>query len=277
MSGITTKALWDASKAPTVSEDHPADDSYAPPVSSVKLPSLGLTYPPESPMYLLDSVDIKAVSAKEENILASPVLIKKGIVLTTLMRACLTNRSLDPDQMLVGDRNAILTSIRISAYGPQYGVTVTCPECGESADHDFDLSRLALKTLDVQPAGGPGSNCFEWVLPVSKRAVTFKLMDAATSAALDKDIEAVRKKTGQEQAVTLRLQAQILSIQGVEPKSLNAAITNMAARDAKALRSYMDSIAPGVDMVQEYECDSCGKTTEVDIPIGPSFFWPSED
>ncbi len=270
---VTTKDLWEAA---ATHADHPADPNYAPPVTSVKLPSKGLVYPPESPLYMLESVDIKSVSAKEENILASPVLIKKGIVLTTLMQACITNRSINPDKMLVGDRNAILTAIRISAYGPHYSARVTCPECGEAADSDFDLSRLNLKTLDVEPAEGPGTNVFTFTLPVSKREVKFKLLDAETMVQLDKDIEAIRKKTGQEQNVTMRLAAQIVSIAGVDPKNLVRAVDDLAARDSRSLRVYMDEIAPGVDMAQEYECDSCGKTSEVEIPIGTEFFWPTE-
>ncbi|HEU5118658.1 MAG TPA: hypothetical protein VFT74_18820 [Isosphaeraceae bacterium] len=281
---VTTKDLWENSKTqvslPPVEADeaHPADDGYVPPVSSVKLPSRGLVYPGESPLYLLESVDIKPVTAKEENILSSPVLIKKGTVLTTLMRACITNRSIDPDAMLVGDRNAILTAIRVSAYGPQYQARVTCPECGEASDHDFDLGRLSLKTLDVPPVGGPGSNLFEFKLPVCGRTARFKLMDAQTVAALDRDVEAIRKKTGQEQAVTLRLQAQVVSLSGVtDPKKLASALADLPARDSRALRIYMDQIALGVDMVQEFECSACGKSSEVEIPIGTEFFWPSEE
>ena len=279
---VTTKDLIEAAKLNaraelSQEEQHPADDAYVPPVSSVKLPSRGLTYPPESPLYRLESVDIKPVTAKEENILSSPVLIKKGIVLTTLMRACITNRTIDPDQMLVGDRNAILTAIRVSAYGPTYKARVTCPDCGEGADHDFDLSKLTLKTLDEEPSGGPGTNQFDFKLPVSGRTATFKMMDAQTVANLERDVEAVRKKTGQEQSVTLRLQAQVIALSGVsDPKKLAGALGDLAARDARALRAHMDDISPGVDMTQEYPCNSCGKTSEVDIPIGTEFFWPSE-
>lgn len=281
---VTTKELIVASREASrradggtqhPSEPHPADADYRPPANRVRLPSRGLVYPPESPLYLAEHVEIKAVSAKEENILSSPVLIRKGTVLSTLMRACITNRSIDPDQMVVGDRNAILTSIRISAYGPEYNVSVECPACHTEAEHSFDLSCLELKTLDVDPSGGPGSNQFEFTLPVSGRVVTFKLFDAKDVAELERNVEAVRKKTGQEQNVTLRLIAQVLSIRGVEHERLAATLVDLSARDSKALRNYMDRIAPGVEMTQSYECASCGKTTEVEVPMGTEFFWPS--
>jgi hypothetical protein len=277
---VTTKDLIEASRQavqrPPVEETHPSDSEYRPPVSSVKLPSRGRIYPPESPLYLLESVDIKSVSAKEENILSSPVLIRKGTVLTTLMRACITNKTLDPDLMIVGDRNAILTAIRVSAYGPTYSGRVECPECHEESDHDFDLSRLELKMLDVEPAGGPGSNEFIFKLPSSAREARFRLLDAAGVLDLERNIDAVKRKLGQEQAVTLRLMAQVTSIQGVEAKNLARAIDDMPARDSRALRRYMDEMAPGVEMTQSYECPSCGKTTtEVEVPMGTEFFWPT--
>lgn len=278
---ITTKDLIAASKEAVrrpdpQAEPHPADSDYRPPVTSVKLPSRGLVYPPESPLYRLEAVDIKAVTAKEENILSSPVLIRKGTVLSVLMRACITNRTIDPDLMIVGDRNAILTAIRVSAYGPKYLARVQCPECHDEAEHEFDLSRLELKMLEVDPVGGPGSNEFDFKLPSSGREAHFKLFDANDVTELERNIEAIKKKTGQEQAVTLRLMAQVTSIKGVDRERLGQALVDLPARDSKALRSYMDRIAPGVEMTQSYECDSCGKTTEVEVPMGTEFFWPSE-
>lgn len=287
---VTTAELWAASKlevqalAPSntsagisVGETHPADPDYVPPVTRVKLPSKGLVYPTESPLFLCDHLDITPVSAKEENILASATLIKNGTVLSTLMRACVTNRLVDPEQMLPGDRNAVLTAIRVSAYGPAYTVNMTCPECLEVVEHSFDLSRLSLKTLDHEPTGGPGNNEFAFTLPVSGRGCRFRLLTADALNALTKDMEGIRKKTGLEQGVTLRLRAQVTQLDGVtDSKKLPAALEAMAARDARALRSYMDDVAPGVDMRQDFECTLCGKTSEVDIPVGTEFFWPSK-
>lgn len=286
---VTTKELWEKAgpaarqkargDSPPISsaEVHPADDDFVPPVTSVKLPSRGLTYPADSPLFTVDSVDIKAVTAKEENILSSVALIRKGTVLTTLMRACITNRMIDPDRMLVGDRNAVLTALRITAYGPRYSAHVSCPECREEADHDFDLSRLNLRTLDVEPIGGPGNNQFTFKLPQTGWEVRFRLMDAAAAAELAEQQDAVRKKTGQEQNVTLRLLAQVVSLKGItDPTKLVRGINNLPAGDSRALRLHMDAMSPEVDMSQVYECPSCGKSSEVEIPLGTEFFWPSK-
>lgn len=279
MTAATTKHMWEEAER-NIKKDqapHPADEDYIPPAASVKLPSRGLVYPPDSPLFNLESIDIKPVTAKEENILSSATLIKNGTVLSVLLKACITNRRIDPEQMLVGDRNAVLTAIRISAYGPTYFARVMCPECHDERDHEFDLSRLRLKTLDDMPIGGVGNNEFSFKLPSNGHEVRFKLMDAQTASRLEKDQDGLRKKTGQEQNVTLRLQAQVISINGVsDPAKLARLIEGLLARDARALRLYMDEMAPEVDMVQDYSCKSCGKETEVDIPLGTEFFWPSK-
>lgn len=271
------KALLEQTKstAPQSGEPHPADDDFEAPVSTVPLPSRGIIYPPDSPLYQCESIDVKAVSANEENILSSVALIKSGKVLSTLMRACITNRLIDPDAMLVGDRNAVLVAIRVSAYGPAYNAKITCSECGKDTEVEFNLGKVGLKNLEVQPIGGPGTNVFTFQLPMSKKNVKFHMLDAAGVAALDKDIDTLKKKTGQEASVTMRLQAQIIEMDGVAPEKLARAIKAMPARDSRSLRLYMDDIAPGVDMRQEYECSSCGAQEEVDIPMGTEFFWPS--
>lgn len=273
MSKFSTKGL----QVPD-GEPHPQDDGYVVPLSTVKLPSRGLIYPPENPLYLAESVDVKSMTAREEDILSSPALIKKGTVISTLMKACITNRTIDPDKMLGGDRNAILITIRVSAYGPEYNARVKCPSCDEEQDTVFNLSKLPMKMLEEQPLDGPGTNAFSFVLPSSQRAVRFKLMTADEVTRLEHEAELARKAKGAlvaEQGVTMRLRAQILSIEGVTQEKLPAAISNMPARDSRALRKRMDDLAPGVDMVQSFECEACGKATEVDVPLGTEFFWPT--
>lgn len=256
---------------------HPSDDLYTPPASNVKLPSRGKVYPPESPLYLCESLDVKSMTAREEDILASPALIKKGTALSVLMKACITSKVVDPDQLLVGDRNAIMNAIRVSAYGPEYDASVTCPACGDESKATFDLSRIPLKMLDVDPSAGPGSNAFDMHLPVCKKTVVFRLLSGNDVRELDKDMERIKKaNNGAEQSVTLRLISQIVSVEGETDRAkIVRFIQNMPAKDSRDLRAYMDEIAPGVEMEQEFSCAKCGEESKVDIPMGTEFFWPS--
>lgn len=259
--------------------ENPNDYGYAPPVNSVTLPSKGKVYGADSPLFQQEQLDVRAMTAKDEDILSSRALIKKGVVLSTLMKSCITNKMIDPDMMLVGDRNAILTSIRVSAYGPEYPVEISCPQCDSKFENTFDLSTLPLKTLDVDPVA-PGANVFKFLLPVTKREVLFKFMTGHDVAELDKTQERMRKVRGVgalEENVTTRLHAQCISIGGeTDRNKLSQLIRNMPARDSKAWRDYIDEIAPGVEMLQNAVCPTCNEESEVDVPIGPEFFWPSK-
>lgn len=280
--GITTKDLLAAERQAMSNEPHPQDDDYSPPVSSVKLPSRGLIYPPDSPLYMAETVDVKAMTAKEEDILSTPALIKRGAVVSTLIKACITNRLIDPDKMLTGDRNAVLIAIRVAAYGPEYKVDVECPECENVALFTFDLSRLPMKTLDEQPIDGPGSNVFAHKLQ-SGKIVKFKLFCAADIDRLDKEIENARKArakseiVGPDQGITSRLLAQVLEIEGVPREKLAKTLINLPARDSRLLRRRMDDAAPGIDMTQNFKCPACEAEKEVEVPLGPEFFWPSQE
>ena len=115
-----------------------ADDfGFEVPVEAVPLPSNGVVYPVDNPLHGLETLDIKAMTAREEDILTSRALIKKGTVITELIKSCLVNKSIDVEDMLVGDRNAIMTALRITGYGSQYTVEVDCPDCGEKSNQDF--------------------------------------------------------------------------------------------------------------------------------------------
>jgi hypothetical protein len=237
-----------------------ADDfGYEVPVESVPLPSNGAVYAVDSPLHGLETVDIKAMTAREEDILTSRALIKKGTVITELIRSCLVNKSINVDEMLVGDRNAIMTALRVTGYGSQYSVEVDCPDCGERSKQEFQLTELPIKRLKLSPVA-EGANLFEFMLP----AIT----------------QERRKKLGgqTDNLVTTRLQHQIVAVDGIKDRTkLNMFIRGMPARDSLALRSHVDKHEPGIDMRQWMDCPSCMESSEVRLPMGASFFWPDTD
>ena len=110
------------------------------PTEVIPLPSNGVIYPQESPLHMKDSVEIRAMTARDEDILTSRALIKKGTVITELIKSCLIDKTIDVDEMVSGDRNAIMTALRITGYGSEYKVEVDCPACGERSKQDFNLS-----------------------------------------------------------------------------------------------------------------------------------------
>lgn len=251
------------------------DFDFEIPVESVPLPSCGVTYATDSALSHRETIDIKAMTAKEEDILTSRSLIKKGTVITHLLRSCLVDKHVDPDDMLSGDRNALMTAVRITGYGADYNVEVDCPACGERSKQSFDLAALPIKRLNIAPIAD-GSNLFEFQLPLTKKTIRFKFLTGADEAELAV-IQERKKKQGlsAENLVTQRLMFSIVSIDGITDKSkISMFCRHMPARDSLALRKYIDKHEPGIDMKSWMDCPSCLEHSEVRLPIGAAFFWP---
>ena len=254
------------------------DFNYEVPVESVPLPSNGVVYRSDSPLYGQETVDIKSMTAKEEDILTSRSLIKKGTVITHLLRSCIVDKTIDPDEMLTGDRNAIMTAIRILGYGHDYRVEVECPVCSERSKQAFNLTELPIKRLKISPVA-EGANLFDFELPVTQKKVRFKFLTGADEAELAV-MQERKKKMGQrsENLVTQRLNFSIQSIDGITDKTkISMFCRNMPARDSLELRRHIDNNEPGVEMKSWMDCPSCLEHSEVRLPLGASFFWPDTE
>ena len=242
---------------------------YKFPTEMVDLPSKGYFYFDGHPLSS-GKVEVKYMTAKEEDILTSQNLIQQGTVIDKLLESLIVDKSIKLDDMLIGDKNAIMLSARILGYGKQYEFTYG----GE--EQSVDLS--TLEPLDIDFSKFPkGKNEFNFKLPTSEREVTFKLLTGKSEKDIDLEIKAKQKisKT-QSSELTTRLKHMIISVDGSSEKSyINNFVDNeFLSRDSLAFRQYLASITPDVDMNVEV-IDSDGKKTEVAVPITVRFFWPS--
>jgi hypothetical protein len=246
------------------------------PVETVPLPSSGKVYPQSSSLHGAETLEIRPMTAREEDILTSRALIKKGTVITELIKSCLVDRSVNPADLLGGDRNALMVAIRITGYGPEYSAELECPECNNKSDHAFNLAELPIKRLEIDPVA-PGANLFEFVLPRSKKNVKFRFLTGRDEEEMVTMAEK-QKKLGikTESNVTTNLLYAIVSIDGIDDRGKIANfIKMMPASDSLALRNYIRDNEPGITMKQETSCDVCGHSEEVPMPLGVSFLWPS--
>lgn len=245
------------------------------PIDQVPLPSGGKVYPLDHPLHLMESLEYKAMTAREEDILMSPALIKKGTVITELIRSCLINPNIDVTSLLSGDRNALMIAIRSSGYGRMYETTYTCPGCDFKNEFVVDLNELPIKPLSIDPTT-LGSNEFEFNMPLTKKRVLFKFLTGKEEEEILSTVE-MRKKKGllNSSVITTRLMHSILEIDGNKDRSfINKFIQVMPARDSLALRNFIDKHEPGVEMKVDFRCKSCDHFEEIQLPIGSEFFWP---
>ena len=245
------------------------NQEYKFPSETVELPSGGNIYDKKSPLSS-GKIELKYMTAKEEDILTSQNLIKKGAVIDKLLDSLIVDKDVKSDDLLIGDKNAVMVASRILAYGGDYTVEVTNPNTGETQQQTFDLTSCEFKELpeDVDYS----KNEFEIELPVTKVNITFKLLTGKDEVNITKELKSLQK-IGQNAEVTTRLKQVITSVNGNTEKSVISNFVNtMLSKESLFLRDEIQRINPDINLTQEVEFG--GESTEVDIPMTVEFFWP---
>ena len=236
----------------------------------IDLPSGGKVYAKESPLSN-GKLEVKYMTAKEEDILTSQNLIKKGVVIDKLLDSLILTDGVTVDDLILGDKNAVMVAARVLAYGPDYVAEITNPDTDEKIQHTFNLADCPFKNLPDDVSG----NEFEIELPTSKANVKFKLLTGKEERQIDKELKSKQKIGSQVSSeLTTRLKHSIISIDGeTNTGKISNFIDNMLARDSLVLRNKIAEISPDIEMKQEI--DLGGKMVEVNIPLTIDFFWPS--
>jgi len=235
----------------------------------IDLPSKGKVYSENSPL-LSGKIEIKYMTAREEDILTSQNLIKKGVVIDKLLDSLILTKGVKADDLVLGDKNAVMVAARVLAYGPDYECEVTNPNTGETFTHSFNLADCPFKEIDDNVSG----NIFETTLPVSKAKVSFKLLTGKEEKAIETELKSVSKMGNQvTPELTTRLRYTIISVNGDDSQpTINEFVQNMLSRDSLYLRQEIAKVSPDIELQQEIEIE--GETVTVDIPMTVNFFWP---
>lgn len=233
------------------------------PTEEIELPSKGLIYPPDNPLSS-GKVEIKYMTAKEEDILSNQSYIQKGTVLDKLLESVIVSK-INIKDLIVGDKNAILIAARVLGYGKEYKVEVR----GE--EQVIDLSILENKIFD-ESLITKGKNEFKYTLPSTETKITFKILTGNDELKIERELAGLKKlNKDASPELSTRLKYMITSVDGeTGTKEIREFVDNyLLARDSRALREYIKNIQPDVDL--NYILDN---GEEVTVPIGLSFFWP---
>jgi len=237
------------------------------PTEIVTLPSKGLLYPETSPLSK-GEIEMKYMTAKEEDILTNANFIRQGTVIDKLLQALIVT-PIDYNELLIGDKNAILIAARILGYGKDYTFQYN------NKEYTVDLSTLEDKVVDTS-LYKRGANEFTYTLPHSGNVVTFKLLTHGDEQKIDAEIKGMQKVNPNVTTdVTTRLKHIITSIEGNrEQKDVRDFVDNyLIAKDARALREYYAKIQPDINMLYKPE-DESYVGEGITIPISLNFFWP---
>jgi len=246
------------------------------PSEFIDLPSEGHFYPEGSPL-ATGRIELKYMTAKEEDILTSQNLIKKGVVLDELLKALIVTPGVVLDDLLIGDKNAIFIASRRLAYGDKYPAKMSCPKCEKENAADIDLNQLAAKPFDFS-SYRKGENSFTYVMPYSKKTITYKLPTHKDEQNIDAELKGLAKvsKGVSSPEMTTRLKYMILSVDGEDSRGVvKEFVDTMPARDSVAFRKHMRDNTPDIDMNFNFKCAHCEHEERMGLPMGADFFWPS--
>ena len=256
--------------------------SFVAPTEFVNLPSKGKYYPKEHPLHGEETLEIRMMTTKQEDILTSKSLLKKGVAIDRFLESLLVRSDVKSADLLVGDKNALLVAARISGYGADYVTQVTCPACAESTNFEFDLedyaNREGLNSEDkegVRLGNLDGNLTFFITLPKTGWEVGCRPLygrDEQNIAKLSQN----KKKAGMiETALSDQLSSLLVSVEGhTEKGTLKQAIENMPAKDSRFLRDTYKDLIPNIDMEQTFVCSYCAYDTVMEVPLSAEFFWP---
>jgi len=242
------------------------------PTETVTLPSKGLLYPETSPL-AKGEIEMKYMTAKEEDILTNSNYLKNGTIIDKLLQALIVT-PIDYNELLIGDKNAVLIAARVLGYGKDYSFKYTNPN-GQEAETTVDLSKLEDKVVD-ESLFKRGSNEFQFTLPHSGNLITFKLLTHGDEQKIESEIKGLKKiNPNTTTDITTRLKHMITSVEGKrDQKDIREFVdTYLLAKDAKALRDQYNKVSPDINMVFKPE-DENYTGEGINIPISLNFFWP---
>lgn len=248
------------------------------PTEIIELPSKGKVYATNNPLSS-GKIELRYMTAKDEDILTSPNLIRAGQAIDKLMQALIVSPIKFTD-LVLGDKNAVLIACRVLGYGKDYIADVICPKCDTKSSESIDLTQLPEKFIpnDVVMKS---PNEFEFQLPASKKMVTVKLLTQGDEKRIGYEMELHNKSNKKDvinRELSTRLKATIVSIDdNYDRKFIESYVDGPAfyAIDSKALRTFIRNIAPDQKFEIQYQCKKCGHEEEaLSFALDSNFFWP---
>ena len=263
---------------PTVSQPAPAPQKAESrfPTEVINLPSKGWFYPADNPLST-GQIELKMMTAKEEDILTSPNLNQKNIVLDKLLESVSVNKAINLDEMLICDRNAAFFAIRRLAYGDIYEATLTCGRCGKENTISIDLGKMDNREFDFTKYP-KGENAFTFKLPYSGKTVTFKLLTKKDENLIDQELKGMEKVSKDlRREITTRLGHIITALDGNTERAAIRRFVNeeLVSKDSLALRTHLREMMPDIDSTFDFQCTNCNLERKEETPMGVSFFWPN--
>jgi hypothetical protein len=246
---------------------------YVAPTEYVALPSKGKFYPPDHSLNGIEEVEIRFLSAKELDILSSKTLLTKGVAVDRMLQSILIDRSINVDDLMLADKNAIIIAARAGTFGNEYPVEMNCQECSKNFTHTFDLSEPGIKDIDSVEVS-ENSTIFI-TLPRTNVIAECRLLSSKDEQLLEERAKKKEKLSLPDSSITDQYKSFIVSLNGNTDRGLvDEFVDVMPAADMHFLQKEYAKSNPELELDEECVCTKCGNVSEVSVPFTANFFWP---
>jgi len=265
------------STIPLEAGDSPSFDfNFTTPTEFVELPSKGRFYPEGHPLHNQEHIEIRYMTAKDEDILTSKALLRKGVAIDRFLQNIIVDKRIKVDDLLIGDKNALVVGSRVTGYGADYVTNIKCSSCDAAFEHSFNLESPTINSGSLPEGCSATENgTFFITLPKMKIRVEVRMLTGQDEKALAFIQEKRRKHKLPETNLTDQFRQFIVSVEGhKDPSIISKLIEHMPAVDSQHLRATYKEIVPNIDLKEEVTCEVCGREQEIDVPFTADFFWP---
>ena len=250
------------------------------PTEFVELPSQGKFYPEDHPLYGQESLEIRFMTAKDEDILTSQALLRKGLALDRFLQNIIIDKKVKVNDLLVCDKNALVVKARITGYGASYQTKISCPACGTAQEYEFDLDEAKIITADNLVERGVNLNSeghLVLLLPRTNVTVSLRMLTGKDENQLVKNSNVKNKSVDKvSNLLTNQLKTLIVSANGnTDRMFINNFVDNMPAMDSRFLRKEYAKSTPMIDLTQLFGCSECYFEKDMEVPFTSDFFWPN--
>jgi len=262
-------------QAPT----NPASLKFITPTEFVELPSKGHFYNSDHPLYNQDMVEIKHMTTKEEDILTSVALLKKGVALDRMLESLLVDERIKIDNLLLGDKNALIVASRVHGYGALYETSVKCPNCKNLQDYSFDLNLLlphfpSAEILAEYNVEKTENNTFLIPLPKTQYTIEVKFLNGFDEKKVSETQEYKKKHNLPETPISDFLRFIIVSVNNITAEGpINEFINSLPALHARYVRTVYEKLIPSLNMEHSFTCPECDHEGALEVPLNADFFW----
>jgi hypothetical protein len=254
--------------------DTPRANDYGGATHFVTLPTKGVHYSKEHPLYEQQTIEIKMLTTKEEDILTNTSYIENGVVMNKFLESIIINKQLKPDSIHDADQMAILIASRVEAYGEDYKVVIDCQKCPEQYEDTVNLSEVLERKIESElETTGHGTCIIN--LPKSKKVLEFRNLLPYEVKSIEKSIERMKKNGINTNFVNEFYQRIIESIDGKADKELiSGFVKNMPIKDSRIFKKAYENAITKLDTSFESVCSACAHENKGGLPIQASFFFP---